>query len=75
MSLWCSTDANPAVHVYQFYFNDTIIGNYSSGVFNITVDADGVYTCVPVNEVGTGPNATASITMVGKVTWNFFLVF
>ena len=62
----CSTDANPAAYMYQFYFNDAIIVNRSSGLLNITVDADGVYTCVPINTVGTGHNATVSITMVGK---------
>ena len=66
VSLNCSTDANPAAYMYQFYFNDAIIGNRSSGLLNITVDADGVYTCVPINTVGTGHNATVSITMVGK---------
>ena len=66
VSLNCSTDANPAAYMYQFYFNDAIIGNRSSGLLNITVDADGVYTCVPINIVGTGHNATVSITMVGK---------
>ena len=62
--------------MYQFYFNDAIIGNRSSGLLNITVDADGLYTCVPINTVGTGHNATVSITMVGKsliflVEWAF----
>ena len=66
MSLNCVTDANPAAHVYQFYLNDSFISNSSSGVLNITVDTDGVYTCVPINKVGTGHNATVSITMVGK---------
>ena len=67
VSLICSTDASPNAHVYQFYFNDTIIGNSSSGVLNVTVDADGVYTCVPINIIGTGHNATVSITAVGKL--------
>ena len=62
----CSTDANPDAHVYQFYLNDTTIGNSSSSVFNITVKADGVYTCVPINTVGTGHNATLRVTAVGK---------
>ena len=65
MSLNCTTDANPVAHVYHFYFSGVLIGNSSSGVFNITVETDGVYTCVPVNTVGTGDNATVSITAVG----------
>lgn len=66
VSLNCTTDANPNAHVYQFYFNDTLIGNSSSGMFNVNVDADGVYSCVPIKTVGTGQNATVSITAVGK---------
>lgn len=66
VSLNCTTDANPNAHVYQFYFNDTLIGNSSSGMFNVNVDADGVYSCVPINTVGPGQNATVSITAVGK---------
>ena len=66
VSLNCSADANPLAYLYQFYLNDTIIGNSSSGVFNITVDADGVYTCVPVNQVGTGHSAMVRVTAVGE---------
>ena len=67
LSLICSTEANPDTHVYQFYFNGILIGNSSSGVFNVTVEADGVYTCVPINTVGTGHNASSvSVTTVGK---------
>ena len=67
ISLDCSTDANPDARVYHFYLNDSLIGNSNSGVFNTTVMTDGVYTCVPVNTVGTGENATVSITVVGEL--------
>ena len=67
VTLNCSTDANPAAYVYQFYLNDSFISNSSSGLLNIIVDTDGVYTCFPINKVGTGHNATVSITMVGKL--------
>ena len=67
ISLDCSTDANPEAHIYFFYLNENPIGNSGSGVFNTTVTADGVYTCVPVNTVGTGDNATVSITVVGEL--------
>ena len=66
ISLVCSTDANPDAQIYHFYLNDNLIGNSSSGVFNTTVMVDGVYTWVPINTVGTGDNATVSITAVGK---------
>jgi len=80
ISLHCSTDANPDAHIYHFYLNGDHIGNSSSGVFNTTVVADGVYTCVPVNTVGTGDNVTVSITVVGELhkrvfSFNFFLFF
>ena len=63
----CSTDANPDAHVYHYFFNSNLIGNSSSGVFNTTVMADGVYTCVPINTVGTGENATVNIAVVGEL--------
>ena len=66
VSLKCTTDANPDAHIYHFYLNDNLVGKSSSGVFNISVKADGVYTCAPINTVGTGDNATVSITAVGK---------
>ena len=67
ISLDCSTDANPDVHIYHFYLNDNPIGDSSSGVLNTTVMADGVYTCVPNNTVGTGDKATVRITVVGEL--------
>ena len=66
LSLNCSTDANPEAHVYHFYFNDNLTGNNSSGILNVIVEADGVYTCVPINTVGAGDNATVSVTAVGE---------
>ena len=63
----CSTDANPEAHVYHFYSNDNLTGNSSSGMLNVTVKEDGVYTCVPINTVGAGDNATVSVTAVGEL--------
>ena len=67
VSIECSTDANPDAHIYHFYLNDNLIGNSSSGVFNTTVIADGVYTCVPANTVGIQSNSTVRVTAVGKL--------
>ena len=66
MSLSCNADANPIVLTYHFFFNGNLIGNSSSGVFNITVKEDGEYTCVPVNSLCAGSNASVSITSVGE---------
>ena len=68
----CSTDANPDAHNYHFYFNGNLIGNSSSGVFNVTVKEDGVYACVPVNTVGTGSNATVNLMAIGMHLVNYF---
>ena len=62
--LSCKADANPSVHTYHLYFNGN--HNSSSGVFNISVKEDGEYTCVPVNSLGAGSNASVSITSVGE---------
>ncbi|KAJ7323724.1 hypothetical protein OS493_031142 [Desmophyllum pertusum] len=66
VSLKCDTDASPLAHVYHFYFNDNHIGRSDSGVFHVTAEKDGNYTCVPLNTVGMGDNATVIVTVVGK---------
>jgi len=67
MSLNCETDASPEAE-YHFYFNGKSIGNSASGVLSVTVEADGVYTCVPGNSVGRGDNGTVSVIVVGIFT-------
>lgn len=61
--LSCRTDANPATHIYNFYFNGTFIGVNNLGRYPVTVQADGEYTCVPLS---TGDNATFAVIVVGK---------
>ena len=67
VTLICSTDANPDPHEFQFYFNDSYLGNSFSGLFNVSVDADAVYSCVPINTVGTGHNATVTVITAVRV--------
>ena len=64
--LSCRTDANPAAHIYNFYFNGTFIGVNNLGRYPVTVQADGEYTCVPLNTVSIGDNATFVVIAVGK---------
>ena len=66
MALNCETNANPEAE-YHFYFNGESVGKSTTGVLSVTVEEDGDYTCVPINTVGTGDNATVSITVVGKL--------
>ena len=68
VTLNCSTDANPHSHEFQFYFNDSYLGNSSSGLFNVSVNDDGVYSCVPINIGGLGHNASLTVKTVGKST-------
>ena len=63
--LLCVTNANPPA-LYHLYFNESYVGNSSSGEFNSTVKGDGVYTCVPINRIGIGSNDTLNIISVGK---------
>ena len=76
MTLNCTTNASPEAE-YHLYFNGESIGNSSSGVFNVTVVSGGVYSCVPINTVGTGDNATVEVTAVGKLilTVSFYKSF
>ena len=71
--LLCVTNANPLA-LYHLYFNENYIGNSSSGEFNITVKGKGVYTCVPINIMGTGSNDTLHIIAVGELYHISFIV-
>ena len=66
LTLLCVTNANPPP-LYHLYLNESNVGNSDSGEFNITAEGDGVYTCVPINTVGTGNNDTLNITAVGEL--------
>ena len=66
LTLLCVTNANPPP-LYHLYLNESYVGNSNSGEFNITVEGDGVYTCVPINTVGTGNNDTLNIIAVGEL--------
>lgn len=71
LTLLCITNANPPA-TYYFYFNQSFIGKSNSGEFNVTVEGDGMYTCVPINNVGTGNNATLNVTTVGEIPCVFY---
>ena len=43
-------------------------------MFNISVEEDGEYTCVPENKVGIGSNASVGITAVGEFHFRFNLI-
>lgn len=66
VTLNCHTDANPVPNEYRFYFNGNYSGTSSSGSVEAIVKDDGVYSCVPVNKVGVGVNASINVTTVGE---------
>ena len=69
--LLCVTNSNPPA-LYHLYFNESYIGNSSSGEFNDTAKGDGVYTCVPINRISTGYNDTLNIIAVGELPCIFY---
>ena len=48
-------------------FMTPLLVTAAQGVLNVTVEEDGVYTCVPFNIIGTGDNASVSVTAVGRL--------
>ena len=66
VSFTCTTGANPPASMYHFYLKGSLIESNSSGVLNRIVEDDGLFTCVPINKVGTGDNATVNVTVVGE---------
>ena len=67
LALTCETSARPKAE-FHLYFKNILHKTSNSGMFSVTVKADGVYTCLPINTVGTGENARVSVTAVGKLT-------
>ena len=67
LSLICQTDGSPEIE-FCLYFNGRLIKTSESGIFHVSVTSDGSYTCVPINKVGAGKNASVSVAAVGKFT-------
>ena len=67
LSLTCQTNGSPEAE-FHLYFNGRLIKTSASGIFHVSVMSDGSYTCVPINKVGTGKNASVIVTAVGKFT-------
>ena len=67
LSLTCQTDGSPEGE-FRLYFNGRLIKASGSGIFHVSVMSDGSYTCVPVNKVGAGKNASVIAAAVGKFT-------
>ena len=68
ISINCSAEAVPSKISYQLFENDIAILD-ASGRWSRTLTTAGMftYTCVPNNTLGTGENATVTVTVNGKV--------
>ena len=65
LSLTCQTDSSPRAE-FHLYFNGRLIMTSGTGIFHVPVMCGGTYTCVPINKVGTGKNASVIVAAVGK---------
>lgn len=69
VTLRCTAEGNPLVKSFRFYHNLTLIQDSSRNLYRIdrmTESQQGTYTCVPVNDLGDGQNATISIKVGGE---------
>ena len=68
ISINCSADAVPSEISYQLLENDLAILD-ASGRWDRSLTTAGMFTykCVPNNTLGTGENATATVTVNGKL--------
>ena len=65
----CSANANPGVTSYQLFENETAILNTSaSGMWNKTLESEGVfvYKCVANNSLGSEYSMSVTVTVNGK---------
>ena len=66
----CTAEANPQVHTYALYENDTMIVNMDrSGVWIRPMNTPGlmVYRCEANNSVGTGTSSNTTLTVEGEL--------
>ena len=71
ISFNCSANANPGVTSYQLFENETAILNTSaSGMWNKTLESEGVfvYKCVANNSLGSEFSMSVTVTVNGKQT-------
>ena len=68
ISINCSADAVPSEISYQLLENDVAILD-ASGRWDRPLTTEGMFTykCVPNNTLGTGENASVTVTVNGKV--------
>ena len=69
ISFNCSANANPGVTLYQLFENETAILNTSaSGMWNKTLESEGVfvYKCVANNSLGSEYSMSVTVTVNGK---------
>ena len=69
ISFNCSANANPEVTSYQLFENETAILNTSaSGMWNKTLESEGVfvYKCVANNSLGSEYSMSVTVTVNGK---------
>ena len=69
VSLSCRADANPPVSSYQFFENNVLLGNNTSGMLTTSLSSSGMltYRCVASNLVGAANSANVSIDVGGTV--------
>ena len=69
ISFNCSANANPEVTSYQLFENENAILNTSaSGMWNKTLESEGVfvYKCVANNSLGSEYSMSVTVTVNGK---------
>jgi hypothetical protein len=68
VSLQCTTNGNPPAQEYRFYLNDQLVHTSISGDYQLNVPQAGnnTYKCEPKNTVGSGQNASVTISTKGS---------
>jgi len=64
----CTARANPSAE-YKFYRDGQLVSSSSTGVLtfvSVKNEDQGIYRCVPYNQLGEGPEASITVTIEGK---------
>ncbi|XP_068758738.1 fibronectin type III domain-containing protein-like isoform X1 [Montipora capricornis] len=63
--LTCTSHSHPAINAYRFYRFQELLGQSTTGIFDLIARDSGLYSCIPSNDAGPGEKAQVTLVVDG----------
>ena len=63
--LTCTSHSHPAINAYRFYRFQELLGQNTTGIFDLIARDSGLYSCIPSNDAGPGEKAQVTLVVDG----------